>query len=398
MKPRAVTSLKGKFGPIRSVRGLCNALGLSAQELVQALKLDEDVRFQRIPEKRKPDGTVREIYNPHQLIRKIQRRLVSRLFSRPGSVVWPTHLYGSIPNQASESGESQSRDYVACSARHCGAKSLLKLDIKDFFGNVHAEAVYCVFRDLFGYGERVSKILTCICTHKGSLPQGGLTSSYLAMLSLHDVESYVVERLRVKGLVYTRYVDDITISSKNSKYDFGYAMKLVEDMLMNCGLPLNHKKTRIQRITTSPLTVHGLRVAFDTPRLQAEEIGRIRSAVKQVEVLYRDPGFKFKSTYRKAFNRCMGRVNKLKRVGHSQHRALHHRLLRVLPLASGRDLIRANSALARLERDYSAARETFGFHRRFHLLQERLNLIQRTHPAFAEKIRARLRQIKPEFE
>jgi RNA-directed DNA polymerase len=217
------------------------------------------------------------------------------------------------------------------------------------------------------------------------------------MLSLHDLEGYVVERLRLKSLTYTRYVDDITISSKVLNYDFSYAAKVVENMLIERGLPLNERKTRIERISSAPLIVHGLRVAFDRPRLPAEEVGRIRAAVRYVELLYSEAGFRFTSSYRKAFNKCMGRVNKLKRVGHSQHRVLLARLMRVRPLASRRDLIRAHVMADRLVKEYSQNKESFGYYRRYYVLQERLNLIQVTYPAIAKGLRSRLNAIRPEF-
>lgn len=398
MEPKQLHGVRGPIGPIKSVSRLCKALTITGKELCEALRLEEDVRFKRIPERRKPDGAVREIYNPHPLIRKIQRRLVTRLLSKSVAFRWPDHLYGSIPNVSRPDGEIQSKDYVACARRHCGAKSLQKLDIKNFFGNIHYDTVHKIFQDLLGYGVRVSKVLAYLCTHKGSLPQGGLTSSYLAMLSLHDLEGYVVEKLRVKSLVYTRYVDDITISSKIVSYDFSYAFKIVENMLIERGLPLNLQKTRIERISTSPLTVHGLRIAFDGPRLPADEVGRIRASVRGAELLYSEASFRFTSSYRKAFNRCMGRVNKLKRVGHSQHQALLARLLEVRPLASQKDLIRAHRAATKLANGYNLQKDTYGYHRRFYLLQERLNLIQRTYPKIAKSLRSKLSSIRPEFD
>ena len=397
MHPKPLSGVRGSAGPILTVGALCRALGVTTAEIRAALELDESNRFRLVGNHTKSDGTTREVYNPHPLIRKIQRRLVSRVLSRPRSFRWPEHLYGSIPNGTGLGGEVLSKDYVACARRHCGAKSLLKLDIKNFFGNVHRDSVYATFRTVLGYGDRVSKLLACLCTHKGTLPQGGLTSSYLAMLSLSDLEGFVVEKLRVKALVYTRYVDDITISSKVLNYDFAYAMRVVENMLTERGLPLNSGKTRIERVSTSPLTVHGLRVAFSTPRLPAEEVGRIRASVKYTELLYGESNFRFSTSYRKSYNRCMGRVNKLKRVGHVQHGELVARLRRVQPLASKKDLVRAYSAAARLERDHKLERETFGFHRRFFMLHERINLIARTYPQLARNLRSRLRVVKPEF-
>ncbi|MBB2806418.1 reverse transcriptase family protein [Xanthomonas sp. NCPPB 2865] len=362
-----------------------------------ALLLSEEERFRLLPDKKKADGTDRIVYNPDPLIRKIQRRFLTRILSRPSAVKWPEFLFGSIPNH-SFNGIDVSRDYVACAARHCGSKSLLKLDIKSFFENVHSDLVLEIFRGVFSYGDLVSRVLTRICTHKGGLPQGGIVSSYLAMLCLHDVEARVVERLRQKRLTYTRYVDDITVSSKSSNQDFDFSKRIIEEMLLSKNLPLNYKKVLVSRVSTTALTVHGLRVGFKEPRLPADEVKRIRASVKYLEILYVDGDYKYTSSYRKNFNKCMGRVNKLKRVGHSQHGQLKSRIIRLMPKASRSDLARVFKISKRLQSDYLEKKDTFGFYKRFHILAERLNLVARTHPGIARLIRRRLREIKPTFE
>lgn len=398
MMPKGMTGLKGSMGPIKDVHRLCNALDLEIRDLSAALRLPEETRFKSVPEKKKPDGSERKVFNPHPLIRKIQRRLVSRILSRPRAFQWPEHLYGSIPNVTNKIGVVASKDYVACAARHCGAKSILQIDIKDFFENVHPAAVLEVFEKLLGYDGLVARILARICTHKGGLPQGGIASSYLAMLSLHDVESKVVERLRLKSLVYTRYVDDITVSSKVANYDFSYARRVIEDMLVQKDLPLNNRKTRIQYVSSEPLTVHGLRVAFSSPRLPSKEVSNIRSSVRFIEKLYKEGMFRRSASYRRAYNRCMGRVNKLKRVGHRQHADLIRRLREVHPECSRNDLIRAYDRTLRLEREHPLKSDTFGYYKRYFVLMDRLNLVQRRFPRIAEGLRRRLREIKPNFE
>lgn len=390
-RPRRVA-----IATIGSVSNLCAALDITQSELDEALSLSDSEKYKAkgIP---KSDGTIRIVHKPDRLIRKIQRRINKRMFSDPSVISWPEFLYGSLPNQYIN-GVSYPKDYVACAARHCGAKSLVKLDIRDFFGNVGSEIVLNIFTELFKYPIEVAKVLTQICCFCGALAQGGLTSSYLASLCLHDVEHVVVGRLNKKQLIYTRYVDDITVSSKFERYSFEYAINLIRQMLESKDLPLNETKTQVQRMSSESLVVHGLRVSFDQPRLPANEVSRIRAAVHNVESLAEESNYRTSHSYRKDYNRCLGRVNKLGRVGHKQHGVLVKRLNKILPLPSPKDIERITVMVCKLENDYQSKNSTFWYKRRFYLAHERLNVLQRTFQAAASSLRARLKPITPNYD
>lgn len=383
-------------GSIHTYWTLCTALTISRREMMDAIKLKPADRYTPI-ERPKSDGSIRVVYRPHRLIRKIQRRINRRIFANSSVLRWPDHLYGSVPNQADEKGNVVEKDYIACAKNHCGAKSLLKLDIKDFFDNVHDSIVLDIFIRFFKYPAVVAKILTNICTHENRIVQGALTSSYLANLCLYDVEAEVVSRLKRKGLAYTRLVDDMSVSSKKSDYDFEYALSLITSMLISKGLPLNVSKMRQQYVSTEPLVVHGLRISFKEPRLPSDEVGRIRSSVRNLEALASEGNYRTSHSYRHDFNRCMGRVNKLKRVGHTQHGGLMARLRRIYPLPSKKDVERAYLLIARLEKDFSGKSETFGYAKRSYVLADRLNVLQRSFPNIANDIRIRLRLVRTSY-
>ena len=201
-----------------------------------------------------------------------------------------------------------------------------------------------------------------------------------------------------KGLVYTRLVDDITVSSKISNYDFSYALDIIKVMLTSKDLPLNLAKTRSIYVSTEPLTVHGLRVAFNQPRLPSEEVARIRAAVKNIENLASERGYRTTHAYRHDFNRCMGRVNKLTRVGHNRYHSLLARLKEIFPLPSKKDIERATAMLERLSRDCVAKRSTYWYAKRYYKLQERLIVLKRSFPAVTKEIRKSLKGLKPDYE
>ncbi|UJB18505.1 MULTISPECIES: reverse transcriptase family protein [Lysobacter] len=382
---------------ISSLTNLCDALSITIHELNGALALSDDQKYLRSTTP-KPDGSLRIVHNPHRLLRKVQRRLNSRIFSNSAVVTWPDYVYGSIPNQIDVGGAIVEKDYIACARVHCGAKSMLKMDIKDFFNNVHEEAVRDIFLRFFKYSKEVSDALTSICTFEGGLVQGALTSSYIANLCLFDVEDSAVERLRRKKLRYTRLVDDITVTSTIANYDFSFAKDVITTTLVDKDLPVNERKTRVLYISSEPLTVHGLRVNYKEPRLPAKEVARIRSAVRNVELLASEGSYRTSHSYRHDFNRCMGRVNKLKRIGHRQHMVLIKRLLKILPLPAKRDIERAEKLLIRIKKDWLSNPDSYGYAKRFYILHERLNVLARSFPAVSAVMRKEMRGLRPVYD
>lgn len=381
---------------IASVKNLCAALDITLAELDAALALSESDMYVR-DKTEKSDGSFRVIHKPHFLLRKIQRRINKRIFQK--LIRWPSYVFGSVPNtNEKENNIFENKDYVSCAAKHCGAKSLLKLDIKDFFDNIHSFHVKEMFKGFFKYSDEISEVLTKISCYGDVVVQGALTSSYIASLCLWDEEHKIVERLKRKNLVYTRLVDDITVSSKISRFQFDNAQSLITKMLQDKDLPINLTKTRVVHACIEPLTVHGMRINFNEPRYPSDEVRKLRAAVKNIEKLSSEPGYRTTFAYRKDFNRCMGRVNKLKRVKHQKHQTLVNKLKLILPLPSKTDLKRCKLTVARLEYDYSMKRESYWYKKRYYMALDRLNVLQRIYHITADKLRLRLNLIKPEYD
>ena len=121
----------------------------------------------------------------------------------------------------------------------------------------------------------MAKILAQLSCVDGKVPQGGITSSYIASLALFSVEERLFFRLRNKKLTYTRYIDDITISSRNAEYNFDAIIKIVESQLNSIDLPLNIDKIKVERFSSKSLKVHNIRVDLKTPKFDKEEVKNI---------------------------------------------------------------------------------------------------------------------------
>lgn len=385
---------------ISNIKNLCEALDIDVTDLDKFSQIPEGQRYiqSEVP---KSDGKKRTVYNPNQLIRLIQRRINSRIFhpkhTKGGLITWPSYLFGSIPNNP-QSPETSSRNYISCAAMHCESKSILKMDIADFFDNIHRNQVYNIFHNLLKFPPAVSNALSDICSHKGIVVQGALTSSYIASAVLFDVEPNLVRKLHEKNLVYTRLVDDITISSKVHDYDFAYAKGLVIKMLYEKGLPTNESKTNVLNTSTNEALVHGLRVCFKEPRLPSNEVARIRANVQHVERFAQDAAFRTSRDYRKIFNRCLGRVNRLKQLGHSQHENLKRRLMRIKPKPSRSDVKKARRLIYKIESLYSDYGSGYRYLSLYNKALYELTILGRTFKFTADSLKSRLKKVRPTYE
>lgn len=359
------------YGPIKNLVTLAKTLGISLTDLVSASNSLPDERFTKDDSLAvKKDGSPRIVYKPSKKIRIIQNRINTRIFS---GVIWASYLYGSIPKR-----KNDSRDYVAAANVHCECKSILSVDIKDFFDNIHIDIVREIFRNTFQFSDDVSSLLAELCCYEDRLVQGALTSSYLANLCLNDVEPKIYRRLSQKGLKYTRLIDDINISSHIQNYDFTWALQIVRDALSAKDLPLNEEKTKIQRLSTIPIMVHGLRVHLNSPRLTTLEIKQIKAAVHDLSSRAAINEFRTGFSYRTAFNRVMGRVNKLARVKHKDHKKLVKKLKDIRPLPGDKDVINTSKLLLKVELDLIEKRFTYLTQKRLNLAKQRINLLARS--------------------
>lgn len=161
---------------------------------------------------------------------------------------------------------------------HCYNKYLIKLDIENFFENISERSVYKVFKDL-GYSSMVSFGLTRICTYPlsiqkkncskkwstkknyklkcytlnkvgnavvGSLIQGACTSPILSNLCFKHVDEEIDKICTHYNCIYSRYSDDISISSNYIDRNISInIINEVEKVLNINGFRSNKKKKMI---------------------------------------------------------------------------------------------------------------------------------------------------------
>lgn len=124
---------------------------------------------------------------------------------------------------------------------HVNKKYILNIDLKDFFYNIKHKQVYLALKKE-GYNDHNASKLAYICTYKGHLPQGAPTSPYLSNIICKDLDKEIFDICSKIDASYSRYADDITISSNN--YNIKDNFKNIEDIINRYGFKINKSKTR----------------------------------------------------------------------------------------------------------------------------------------------------------
>ncbi|EWG97933.1 reverse transcriptase family protein [Halomonas sp. BC04] len=282
---------------------------------LEAIAETASASYRPVPQEKK-DGSLRMTYDAYPDLKRVQHQIVQKILHK---VRFPRYLHGGIKDTEFP------RDHVSNAALHTGAAILILDDIADFYPSLDSKLVFTVWLRFFGFSPEVAELLTTLTTRKGSIPQGAKTSSYLANLAFWDREAQLVEDLKAMGLTYSRFVDDVTYSSRHRIPDstIGEARAKVYRMLTSKGCRPKRSKSHVCR-KGRKLEVTGLVTAGRTPAISKDERNRIRSAVRHLEKAVGREGMTPEN--RKAWDSAKGRVGRLVRLKHSEARKLAQRL------------------------------------------------------------------------
>ena len=98
--------------------------------------------------------------------------------------------------------------------QHCNNRYFMSLDLEDFFPSISTRRVIKKF-EIIGYSSKASYILSRLCTFEGNLPQGAVTSPCLSNWIASQLDRRIGGYAARTNMIYTRYSDDITLSSNN---------------------------------------------------------------------------------------------------------------------------------------------------------------------------------------
>ncbi|MFZ1991965.1 MAG: reverse transcriptase family protein [Alphaproteobacteria bacterium] len=298
---KAVIAVDPQLPPIFTLKHLSQLSGVDYRYLRTVVARDDPEPYRFFSIRKRSAGanenSFRLICVPAPELMQVQRWISSRILSR-GRPHWASFAYApgtSIKDAAK---------------LHCGCTWLIKLDVQRFFESISEIAVYRVFLN-FGYQPLMAFELTRLCTRLGTLtatrkraqwqaggdaypvisryqskrighlPQGAPTSPMLSNLAMLALDRDVAKIAEDNGLQYTRYADDIALSTCAKSFRREQAaviIGLVYRAMARQGLSPNVTKTRVISPGARKIVL-GLLVDRGEPRLTREFKSRIRQHI-----------------------------------------------------------------------------------------------------------------------
>jgi RNA-directed DNA polymerase len=155
---------------------------------------------------KKRSGGRRTIFSPVSPLKIIQRKLNQV-------------LHAVYRGRSPAHGCVRGRSILTNASRHIDRDFLLNFDLKDFFPSIHFGRVQGLFEGKpYNLPSLASVTLAQICCHNGVLPAGAPTSPTIANMICAQLDSQLKTLARGVGCTYTRYVDDITISTRRGRF------------------------------------------------------------------------------------------------------------------------------------------------------------------------------------
>ncbi len=132
-----------------------------------------------------------------------------------------------VRSHSAAHGFVKERGIVTNARAHLRSRYVLNLDLKDFFPTISFRRVRGMFiARPFGLHPHVATCLARIACRKGHLPMGSPCSPVIANILCRRLDQQVKELCKSLGCWYTRYADDISISTRLDKFPHDIAYEV----------------------------------------------------------------------------------------------------------------------------------------------------------------------------
>jgi retron-type reverse transcriptase len=232
----------------------------------------------------KKTGGERVISAPHRRLKAAQHWILRNILE---------------PLQLSESahGFVAGRSSVSNAVPHVGAAIVVNVDLKDFFPTVTYRRVKGLYKKL-GYSEEVSTVLGLVCSEPDitettldgqqyfvargprRLPQGAPTSPAITNALCRRLDRRIGGWAAKHGFIYTRYADDLTVSTKDRNAPVGKMLAFLRHVTEAEGFHVHPDKVRVVRRGRRQ-EVTGV-VVNDRPGVPRDELRRFRALLYQI--------------------------------------------------------------------------------------------------------------------
>lgn len=265
---------------LTSLRDLARFWGIKPSQLsYYAFHIDKRDAYKSVSIPRR-NGTQRQLDIPNPSLRYLQRLLHESL----------TRIYG--PHRVVH-GFLSERSIVTNAQRHLGSRFILNVDLMDFFPSIHRKRIYGrLTAPPYSLQPEIANIVASLATNVFSqLPQGSPSSPVIANIITSEMDKDLADLCSSLYCRYTRYADDITISTSRfqlsphiARYPkaSGTGQVIIGDRLRHIieqhGFDINNQKSRLQSHWTRQMCT-GLVVNADRVSIPRPYVRRLRSLI-----------------------------------------------------------------------------------------------------------------------
>ena len=263
-----------QFFALTTVRDLAALLEVEYRLLVWVVFANRAAYYDRF-EIPKRSGDKRQIVAPKGSLRILQSKLaniLSEVYDRKP----PVH------------GFTKTKSIVTNAQAHRRSNYVLNIDLNECFPTIHFGRVRGMFRGRpYDRPDPVATALAAICCIDDRLPQGAPTSPIVSNMLCGKLDSELLRLAAAYECTYTRYADDITISTRRRTFPDIIASidpqdassVIVGDLLRSViernGFSINSKKGRLQHRDRRQM-VTGL-IVNEKPNVPRRLVRQVRS-------------------------------------------------------------------------------------------------------------------------
>lgn len=140
---------------------------------------------------------------------------------------------------------------------HANNFTTVTMDITDFYPNTLSKFVREGLKKELNISEKALDIIIEMATYNNHLPTGAPTSTILAFIAHKELFDYIAQEMGKRGITYTQYVDDITLSAIHG---ITYKeVRFIQTVLNKHGLRLKSKKTKFYNYKKALITGYYLK-------------------------------------------------------------------------------------------------------------------------------------------
>jgi len=238
MKKRNITQLKLEaqlFSSCKNLNDLQRKFKIAKNEIIMNALNPKYYQFKI----RKHNGSYREIEAPDLALKQLQTKLNYFL----QAVYYLNQTKASYGYIITPRNKKSTKNIVKNATQHLGCSYMLKADFKDFFHQIKQKDIFTIFNsNLFSFDKKTSNYLSKISTYNNRLPMGSPLSPVLSNFHTISLDNKLLKWANQNKLTYSRFVDDLTFSSKTKKITQKHFSQINNICVVN-HLTLNKQKT-----------------------------------------------------------------------------------------------------------------------------------------------------------